>query len=211
MKALALALALLPVIAFGQTDAKTASPTLTKVSIDATGTDVKTVLHSLFSQAKKSYVIQPNTWFALHLKLDDMDFDEALVIVCHTAGLESHVQDGIYFITRPVKKPATSVADSVPARTMLAPSVLTRKVTTKLNKATIADVFAELGKQADVKFELEKGIPAVRLDVFLNKTSLRYALEKVSKAVDLKFQFTDHGTIQISPIAHLDAVTISKD
>src|SRR5262245_25895291 len=70
------------------------------VSISAQGADVRTVLGDLFTQADKSYVIAPNIHFQLHLALKDMEFEEALNIVCKTASLKYELQNGIYYISK---------------------------------------------------------------------------------------------------------------
>lgn len=200
-------LLLLPLAAFAQ-QAPAAAPAQTDalptVSITANGVDVKQILHQLFTQAKKSYVIQPNTFYSLNLVLDGVDFDEALQIVLQTADLKSEVQNGIYFISRKgsgslIKgKADQKIADAMPTKKSYVPeSAFNKHLTTRLARATIAEVFASFGKQTGVSFEVDKSVPAYKLDAFLIDTSLRYALDRILKATGLKYDLTDHATIRI--------------
>jgi hypothetical protein len=58
-------------------------------------------------------------------------------------------------------------------------------------------VFAELSKQTGVKIEVDPSVPAYKLDAFLIRTSLRYALDQVGAAAKLLYKFTDTNTILI--------------
>ena len=169
------------------------------VSISAKGSDVRGVLCDLFGQVKKNYVIAPNIHFALYLSLDKVDFDEALLIVCHTAKLQLELQDGVYYVT---EMPSTAIRPVIVPRAvvhsgMLPKSVLTRRVSTKLIKAEIRDVFAELGKQSQITIEVDKAVPAYKLTAYLNKTSLKYALDHVTQAAHLQYRFTEDSSILI--------------
>ena len=177
-----------------------------QVSVSAKGSDVRTVLCDLFGQAKKSFVVAPDIHFALYLALDKIDFDEALLVVCHTARLKLEIQNGIYYITKmPASKTTTTVdtVDPKPQKRTVTPvgplpkSVLRHHVTTKLTKADIRGVFAELSKQSEVPIEVDKAVPAYKLTAFLKDTSLKYALDHVTKAANLQYRFTDNGTILI--------------
>jgi hypothetical protein len=91
-------------------------------------------------------------------------------------------------------------ADPLPTATgagKLPLGVLRKKVTTRLSKAPIGAVLEELGTQAGVKIELGENVPAYRLDAVLTKTTLRYALEQVTRAAKLTYTFTDHHTILV--------------
>src|SRR4026207_563488 len=70
------------------------------VTIASKGTDVRNVLFDLFSQSKKSFVLEPNTHFVLYLALSGVQFDEALEIVCHTASLKYEINNDIYYISQ---------------------------------------------------------------------------------------------------------------
>lgn len=220
--ALALTLALLPLAGFAQETAKTETP---KVTVKSKGDDVRTVLATIFEQAKKQYVLPVNFRFALFLSLEDAKFDKALSIVCKQTGLEAVEEDGVYHVRVAPKKPIEPVKPEpkvepkdekkepepkplpAPAKTepapapvkkgILSPHVLARKVTTRLNKAEIRAVFAAMSEQTKVPIEIDEDVPTYKLDAFLIKTSLKYALDKITSATGLEYRFTDRGTIVI--------------
>jgi hypothetical protein len=176
------------------------------VSISATGTDVKLVLGQLFGQVHKNFVIEPNTYFALNLSLDKVDFDEALMIVLKIANLKSELQNGIYYISKaPAKKPTvdnsatTTPTTTVPAKPVgtLPKTVLTKKLTTRLAKIDIRELFTEITKQTGVTIEIDKSVPNYKLDAYLINTSLKYALDQITTAAGLEYKFTDTLSIQI--------------
>lgn len=78
------------------------------VTIASRGNDVRAVIHDLFTQSDKNYILDPNIRFTLYLSLKDVEFDEALQIILKTAGLKCDLQNGIYYVVR-APKPATSV------------------------------------------------------------------------------------------------------
>lgn len=250
-----LALAALPYFGMSQ-----ASQT---VKVSARGTDVRTVVHDLFTQGKKNYILDPNVELQLYLSLNDVEFDEAFELICKTAGLTYEVQNGIYFIkadpkgpshvkpapaktepkaeTKPLPKPDTKTDPKpevktqpkapikeatakprdpgdplstvpsvggkpvvVPAKTAAAPtvphqtldqSILSKRVTTRLQKVDLRDLAAELSKQVGVQIEVDPSVPSYRLDAYLLKTSLKYALDRIAKAAGLNYIFTDRNSI----------------
>ncbi|MGV3616655.1 MAG: hypothetical protein ACO1SV_15110 [Fimbriimonas sp.] len=224
---LVLALALVPFAGFAQDAPKVETP---KVTVKAKGDDVRTVLATIFEQAKKQYVLPVNFRFALFLSLEDAEFDKALSIVCKQTGLEAVEEDGVYHVrvapkktpekapekapetkpepkveTKPEPKPEAKPVEPakpepVPVPTkkgILSPHVLARKVTTRLQKADIRDVFAAMATQTKVPIEVDADVPNFKLDAFLIKTSLKYALDKITSATDLEYRFTDHGSIVV--------------
>jgi type II secretory pathway component GspD/PulD (secretin) len=221
--ALALTFALLPLAGLAQTPPPAETP---KVTVKAKGEDVRTVLASIFEQANKQYVLPVNFRFALFLSLEDADFEKALSIVCKQTGLEAVLEDGIYHVrvakkapevkpeTKPEPKPepkpvvakpepAAPKAEPAPApapvkKGILSPHVLSRKVTTRLQKAEIRAVFAAMAAQSKVPIEVDPEVPAYKLDAFLIKTSLKYALDKITGAANLDYRFTDRGTILVT-------------
>lgn len=221
--ALALTLALLPLAGFAQDTPHNEKAETPKVTVKAKGDDVRSVLASIFEQAKKQYVLPVNFRFALFLSLEDADFEKALNIVCKQTGLEAMEEEGIYHVRVAPKKPAEPVKTEpkiepkdekkepetkpVPApvkpepapvkKGILSPHVLARKLTTRLNKAEIRDVFAAMSEQTKVPIEVEADVPTYKLDAFLIKTSLKYALDKITTATNLEYRFTDRGTIVI--------------
>jgi type II secretory pathway component GspD/PulD (secretin) len=179
------------------------------VSISANGDDVRTVLHSLFTQVHKNYVLEPNIRFVLYLSLSDMDFDEALELVCKTASLKYEIQNGIYFVGK--AKPASG---STAPSGKLPQTVLNKIVKTHLVKVDMRALFTELGKQTGVRFEVSERVPAYKLDAFLNGTSLKYALDNITEAAGLQYRFTDRQSIEIiqpeKEASHVAIVTPPK-
>lgn len=221
--AFALTLALIPFAGFAQeNNAKSETP---KVTVKAKGDDVRTVLATIFEQAKKQYVLPVNFRFALFLSLEDADFEKALSIVCKQTGLEAIEEDGVYHVRvapkKPVEKapekaepikieakeedekeatkatPAPPKAEPAPKKGILSPHVLSRKLTTRLNKADIRDVFGAMSEQTKVPIEVAADVPNYKLDAFLIKTSLKYALDRITSATGLEYRFTDRGSIAI--------------
>ncbi len=197
MKKLALALTLiaLPFAALAGSQDKTET-TQPKVTITAKGNDVNTILGTIFEQAKKQYVIAPNIHFALFFSLDGADLDKALKIVADQASLQIEFKEGIYYVTKAIKKVPVVVVPK-PAPKTLSNDVLTHKVTTRFPKTDLRTVFAEISKQTSVTIEIAAEVPSYKVDAFLIKTSLKFALDELTKATKLDYRFTDHGTIQI--------------
>lgn len=208
-KALLIALFVLPFCVFAQGDGDKTTPAKqqTIVTVTAKGADVRGIIADLFAQAKQNYVLQPGISFSLFLSLDKIDFEEALNIICTQAKLQFEVQNGIYFIS----KAKATVAPTIPAKPKgtLDKEVLARRLTTKLAKTDIRVVFAEFAKQTDVTIEIDKSVPNFKLDAFLTKTSLRYALEKVTEATGLKYKLTDNLSILIYKPEDGNKVSIS--
>jgi len=211
------------------------------LKVQAKGTDIRHVIHDLFTQSKKSYVLDPNTSLSLFLSLNDVDFDEAFALICKTAGLEYEVQNGIYFIkpdpkgpsaVKPKDTPASNktsnpetkkpvVPDTLPPvpplDTKPTPSstktsstiptgqkaqpldkqIVEARITTRLQKVDLRVLATELSKQSGVQIEVDEKVPAYRLDAYLLKTSLKYALDRITKAAGLNYVFTDRNTILI--------------
>jgi type II secretory pathway component GspD/PulD (secretin) len=198
-------------IGLSQTPAKDVdSPKL--VTIHANGADVRDVLYQLFTQAGKSYVLQPGNHQALNLNLEKFDFDEALGVVCAAANLKTDLQNGIYYVD---KAPARSEAPQTQLRATafqtlassvgmglrkvgyLPPSVFSKKVTTNLHKAALKKVLTELSNQAHVPFELDPAVPAFKLDAVLNRATLKSALTQITEAAGLTYVLTNRQSILI--------------
>lgn len=173
------------------------------VSISASGSDVRGVLHDLFTQAKKNYVCDPFSSFVLHLSLTGVEFEEALQIVCKVANLEYEVQNGIYYVdrkkTQAPTKGATEIKATLPVKPKgkLPDAVLEKMVTVRLDKTELKTVFGEFGKQAGITVEVASSVPGYKIDAYLINTSLKYALDMVTNATALKYRLTDRMTIEI--------------
>lgn len=173
------------------------------VTISSKGQDVRNVLFDLFSQSKKSFVLEPNVRFVLYLALSGVQFDEALEIVCHTAGLKYELTNGIYYVskgeTAPAVKPVPEVEPKPKGK--VPDTDLLKKVTTRMAKTDIRAVFAEFSKQTEVQIEVDKKVPAYKVDAYLIGTSLKYALDVVTRAAGLEIVKTDNMTLLIKPKA----------
>ncbi|HZH99419.1 MAG TPA: hypothetical protein VEX38_10650 [Fimbriimonadaceae bacterium] len=202
---LILCIALVPFLGIcqGETKGEALPPT---VSISAKGEDVRSVLHDLFTQSKKSFVLQPSVRFVLYLSLKDIEFEEALQLVCTTASLKYEVQNGIYFVSNAPKakpeaekkEPTEDPGQPAQPKGKLPESVLQKRLTTKFSKTDIRALFADVSKQTGVALEVAANVPAYKLDAFLNDTSLKFALDTVCKAAGLEYKFTENLSILIS-------------
>jgi len=212
-------LGLMPFLALSDEGTKTADIPPT-VSIDSKGLDVRSVIHDLFTQTKQNYVLEPNVRFVLYLSVKDIEFDEALQIVCKLANLEYQIQNGIYYIgpkkavAQPKTAPKTEPAAPPKPLGTLPQSVLNKRVTTKLAKASFKSVIAELSKQSRVNIELEPELAKLRLDAFFNNSSLKYVLDTITEAGGFKYRFTDRLSIEIyqpKQAAEENRVTVYRD
>jgi type II secretory pathway component GspD/PulD (secretin) len=187
-------------------------PTVTVVS---RGHDIRLILTDIFAQAKKSCIIQPNLHVNLFLSIEDMDFDQALSIICKHSGLEYSIQDGVYYVRRtrtdptPAMEPAVFTKKYIPALpavkpiqmamvTTPNPLALKKKITTHMSKADIRAVFSAFEEQSGVKIKVDDSVPAYRLDAYLNNTSLKYALDTITRAAKLSYHFSDANSIVVS-------------
>ena len=182
-----------------------------KVSVAAKGDDVRSVLHDLFKQAGKNYVLKPGVRFVLYLSLDNVEFDEALKIICKNATLEYRIEKGVYYIGAPAAKPvdnpkplpqekANDLEEPAKPKGTLPTTVLAKRVTTRLQKRSIREVMGFLSKQTGLTIEVSKDVPDYKLDVFFLNTSLKYALDEITVAAKLKYRLTDQLSIAIEKL-----------
>lgn len=176
------------------------------VTISSRGLDIREVLFDLFEQSERNFVLSPNVRHVLYLSLAGVKFDEALFIVCRTAGLDYEVSNDIFYIgfkDVPVRvtQPQTSVQQPqpVPQRTgrYTDPELEAARLTTRLSITDIREVFAEFEKQTNIKIEVDPEVPNYKLDAFLIDTSLKYSLDVVTKAAGLEWVKTDRKSILI--------------
>ena len=179
-------------------------PTL--VSISSKGQDVRPVLHDMFKQAGKSFVLEPNVRFYLYLSLENIEFEEALSLVCKMASLKVEVQNGIYFINKiaplapPVKPTIVKAAFETKPQPKgeLPRSVLNKKITTRVDKIDFRLLLANITQQTGVQFEIAPEVPNFKLDAYLIGTSLKFGLDTICRAAKLEYSFTDNLTIAIT-------------
>ncbi len=170
------------------------------ISITARGDDVRNVLHDLFKQSKKNFVLDSSVHCSLYLALSDVEFEEALAIIGKTCSLRYEIQNGIYFVS---KAPASTTQKTQPdthpvVHGKLSPEVLQKRVTTRLRKIDLRDLAAEMSRQTGVSVQVDKDVPAYKLDAYLIGTSLKYALDVITKATGLKYNLTENRSIVIS-------------
>ncbi len=187
-------------------DAKPSVPAT--ITLSANSSDTKSVLHSLFSQAQKNYVLEPGVYPALNLALKDVEFEEALQIVLKLANLKCEIQNDIWFLARskaaPPKEAPKPVAETKPQpkappqpRGKLPITALNKIVLTRFDKIDIRALFADLTRQTGVPFEIEPDVPGYKLDAYLINTSLKYALDTVTRAAQLTYELNDDLGIRI--------------
>lgn len=186
-----------------------------KVTISSRGQDVREVLHDLFKQARRDFVIEDAQRVNLFLALNDADFDEALAIVCNLGGLRYEIQNGICFIRRAPTKSVTADAPkpadpSARPKGTLPATALQKRVTTRLSKTALRDVLNEFARQTGIMIELDPSVPAYKLDAVLVDMSLQSALERVTKAANLGYRLTDRMSILVFP-TDPNRVSISTD
>lgn len=186
------------------------------ISVSSKGHDVRSVLHDMFKQVEKSFVLEPNIRFQLYLSLEKIEFEEALRLVCKMSELNIDVQNGIYFIHgKKTTKPPTAVKGAFEAKPApkgkLPTTVLTKKLTTRLDKVDIRKLLANITQQTGVVFELGKDVPSYKLDAYLIQTSLKFALETICSAANLQYSFTDKMTIAISKAPNPNRVNVVGD
>jgi hypothetical protein len=197
---IALMLAALPMAGYADDVVTTNSSGVTVTSF---GSDVRAIVHLMFTQAGKSYVLNPTPFKPVNLNLNNVPFEEALKIACKVGQLKYEIQNGIYFFS-PDTTPAVTV-DNVstltkvpePVKGKLDHAVLNKKLTTKLTKTDIREVFAEFSKQTGIAIEVTESVPAYKVDAILIDTSLRYSLDAITKAAGLKYRFSERMSIEI--------------
>ncbi len=204
-----LALAALPIAGFAQA---------THVKVTARGVDVRPIIHDLFDQVKKNYVLDPNVQLQLYMSLHDVEFDEALELICKTAGLTYEVQNGIYFIkadpkgpaAKPVEKPVVKPADkpadkpkvqSTPIEKPIAPAAEPRPKVVFNNKPRTAEdplmVVPPVNRKAVVKHTeapkgtLDKSVLNKRITTRLKKVDFRALVIELERQSGLKIEVDD--------------------
>ncbi len=223
-----LSTAILSTLALGQDVAVRQAPGgLTLVSITSKGSDVRDVLHELFTQAGKNYIVKEIPQTKLYISLTGVAFDEALELVADSAGINYAKQNGIYTITlkhgngttqtagtkpttSPQTKPATTppkvttqptTTDSVVQKTgRLSDKVMNKLVSGAYVKTDFRKLLSDLSKQTGVKIEVLSTVPKYSLDFTVRETSLGWSLRKLCQVLKLEMKFTENQSILISPV-----------
>ncbi|MCH8275006.1 MAG: hypothetical protein IH851_09470 [Armatimonadetes bacterium] len=212
----AMMLVLFAVAAAGQSAGETTAQVSeeNKVTVAANGQDVRTVLYEIFQQAEKSFIAEPGLLYSLYLNLYEVPFDTALDFICRNCGISYETQEGIYVFSKLTQtKQANPVkpATATPAKKkVLDQSVLTRTFTARLEKKDIRAVFSDISRKTGVPIEVSPEVKNLTVNAYLIETSLRYALNSITRSAKLMYSFTDHGTILISdPAASGTALSAS--
>lgn len=171
------------------------------VRVKAKGDDIRVVLASIFEQTGQQYVLQSSVRQDLYMSLDGVTLDYAIEVISEVADLKFEKKSGIWYVKSKnpvvVRTQAQGFAPAAMAAAKIDPSILDKKVTTKLTKTSLADVFAAFAKQTGTTIQVEKDVPLYKIDAFMYNTSLKFALERICKAAGLKYDLAPGKTVRI--------------
>lgn len=193
--------------AFAQEEVQTS--TTGTVTISSKGSDMRSVLHDLFAQSKRNYVLEDEVRKMLYLNLNEVEFDEAFATILKLTEMDYEVQNGIYYIRRAEKKatqtveppktdPKPETKPPVKLSGKLPETALAKQVTTRYQMKDMREVFASLSQQTGVPIEVDISVPLYKIDAFLIKTSLKYALDHICAAAELTYTLTNEMSIRIA-------------
>jgi type II secretory pathway component GspD/PulD (secretin) len=170
------------------------------VRVKAKGEDIRTVIASIFEQTGQQYVLQTSARQSLYMNLDGVTLEYAIEVISEVAELEFEKKAGVWYVR--TKKPvvhteAQSFVPAVTTATKIDTAVLEKKVSTKLTKTSIKEVFAQFGKQTGTTIVIDKDVPLYKIDAFMYNTSLKFALERICKAAGLKYELAPGKTVRI--------------
>lgn len=171
------------------------------VRVKAKGEDLRVVLASIFEQTGQQYIVQTSARQSLYLSLDGVTLEYAMEVLTEVADIEFEKKNGVWYVR--TKKPTvhTAAQGFAPAPKPEAPkldaTILDKKVSTKLTKTSIKEVFAQFAKQTGTVIEIDKGVPMYKIDAFMYNTSLKFALDRICKAAGLKYELAPGKTVRI--------------
>lgn len=165
-------------------------------SIESAGRDVRDVVHMLFTQAKKSYILDSNTRQALYLTLYDTDFETAFALLRQQAKLQYEVREGVYFIAAMPVEVSKVVSAGGPTYNW-AP-ILGKKLTLHREKIALRNAFTAIQNQTNVRIEVDRAIPDYLVNVAFDEVSLKFALDNLTKAAQLTYLTGKDGILRIS-------------
>jgi len=84
-------------------------------------------------------------------------------------------------------------------------------VTTRLAKTDIRRVFAAISKETGVPIVVDSTVPQCKLDAFLEKTSLKYALDQIAGAAKLRYRIVEKQSILVYSDETENRVAVSSD
>lgn len=171
------------------------------VRVKAKGEDLRVVLASIFEQTGQQYIVQTSARQSLYLSLDGVTLEYAMEVLTEVADIEFEKKNGVWYVR--TKKPTvhTAAQGFAPAPKPEAPkldaTVLDKKVSTKLTKTSIKEVFAQFARQTGTVIEIDKAVPMYKIDAFMYNTSLKFALDRICKAAALKYELAPGKTVRI--------------
>ncbi|MEP0766431.1 MAG: hypothetical protein HRF45_07830 [Fimbriimonadia bacterium] len=194
MRWVVLAIAAFLVMTAPAQDAAATSDSAPKYSIESSGRDVRDAIHSLFTQARKNYILDSSVRHQLYMSVYDVEFDAAFNLLLQQAKLHYEIRDGVYYIG--------------PQPVVVAPSgrlgsdfdwqaILSRIVTLKDQKIALTNAFSSLGKLAGMQIRVEPTVPNYLVNVSFSNVTLRYALDTLTKAAQLSWEPMLDGSIRI--------------
>ena len=107
-----------------------------------------------------------------------------------TSGIDTGRIDTSQKNTNPGDPPA-------PTTGKLADADLRRRLTTRLNLVDIRNLFAEFSRQTGIPIEVDDNVPNYQVKAFLIDTSLKFALDTVTKKAKLRYIRTENRSIRV--------------
>jgi type II secretory pathway component GspD/PulD (secretin) len=192
-----------------------------QIKIKSKGDDVRTVIDTIFEQAKMQYVLETTVRQSIYMSVDDVSFADAIDIVSNVADLTFTKRGNIWYVNKKQKAVTRTAAQPfvVPAKTLPLPTKstpkkpiqpasekkvepkgkldLTVRLTARLQKTDIREVFAEFAAQTKIAIDVDDSVPKYKIDAYMFNTSLKFAIERVCKAAGLKYEIVNGEKIRI--------------
>ncbi|HLO96980.1 MAG TPA: hypothetical protein VK171_00180, partial [Fimbriimonas sp.] len=173
------------------------------------------------------YVLESNFKQQLYMNLDGVQFSKAIDIIGRIAELKFEQRQGIWFVSKRTKGSTPAPAEALPKLVVNKPPVspksttiskgtvaqgfapatkqppkvdMSQKVTLKMRRVEIKEVFEELGRQSKLKFDVDPSVPIFRLDVSFFAMPASSILDKICKAAKLKMSVQSDRSILISKL-----------
>ncbi len=165
-----------------------------RITIDAKGSDIRDVVHSVFQQAKMDYVMEQYSRGLVYLSVHDVPLERALQALSDAANIQFVLKSGIYMVG---PRPKESVV--TPALAPVKPVVdyLSKTITINVTKEPIAEVVKSLATQTGANLELDPNCPSYQVSMCLQSKSLKIALNALSNAAPLIYSSMPDGTIKV--------------
>lgn len=195
MRWVVLAIAVFLVVTAPAQDAAASANPVQKYSIESSGRDVRDAIHSLFTQARKNYILDSSVRHQLYMSVYDVEFDTAFSLLLEQAKLHYEIRDGVYYIG---PQPVVVAPSGRPGSNFDWAAILGRTVTLKDQKITLANAFSSLAKLAGLQIRMDPAVPNYLVNVSFSNVTLRYALDTLTKAAQLSWEPMLDGSIRVS-------------